>query len=74
MVYLNGGELKIYNGMRETTDVSTVPLDSKGSALVNVVFDHVTFVQSGEDALHALDFSVESEGEYVNSEPLRAMS
>ena len=72
VVYLKGGELKIYNGMRETTDVSTVPLDSKGSALVNVVFDHVTFVQSGEDALHALDFSVESEGEYVNSVPLRA--
>ena len=45
VVYLKGGELKIYNGMRETTDVSTVPLDSKGSALVNVVFDHVTFVQ-----------------------------
>ena len=72
IVYLKGGNLKIYNGLRETTDISTAPLDANGSALVSVLFDHVTFVQTGENALHALDFSVESEGEYVNSEPMQA--
>lgn len=72
IVYLKGGNLKIYNGLRETTDISTAPLDANGSALVNVLFDHVTYVQTGENALHALDFSVESEGEYVNSEPMQA--
>ncbi len=71
-VYLKGGNLKIYNGMRETTDIQSAPLDANGSALVNVIFDQVTFVQTGENALHSLDFSVESEGEYVTSNPLQA--
>lgn len=72
MVYLKGGKLKISNGMRETTDIQTVPLDANGSALVNVTFDQVTYVQTGDNALHSLDFSVESEGEYVSASPLRA--
>ena len=71
-VYLKGGNLKIYNGMRETTDIQSAPLDANGSALVNVIFDQVTYVQTGENALHSLDFSVESEGEYVTSNPLQA--
>ena len=71
-VYLKGGNLKIYNGMRETTDIQSVPLDANGSALVSVIFDQVTYVQTGENALHSLDFSVESEGEYVTSNPLQA--
>ena len=72
IVYLTGGNLKVYNGMRKTTDIFTMPLDSKGSALITATIDHVTFVQSGDNALHSLDFSVESEGAYINAEPLRA--
>ena len=71
-VYLRGGNLKVYNGMRQTTQIFTQPLDAKGQALVNVLFDHVTYVQTGDDALHSLDFSVESEGEFVNSQPMQA--
>ena len=72
VVYLTGGNLKVYNGLRKSTDIFTMPLDSKGSALINATIDHVTFVQTGDNALHSLDFSVESEGAYVNAESLRA--
>ena len=72
IVYLTGGNLKVYNGMRKATEIFTMPLDSKGSALINATIDHVTFVQTGDSALHSLDFSVESEGAYINAESLRA--
>ncbi len=72
IVYLTGGNLKVYNGMRKMTEIFSIPLDSRGSALINATFDHVTFVQKGDNALHSLDFSVESEGAYINAESLRA--
>jgi len=71
IVYLKGGKLKVYNGMRKTTDIFTQPLDAKGTAMVNVTFDHVTLVQTGDSALHSLDFSVETDGAFINSTPLR---
>ncbi len=72
IVYLTGGNLKVYNGLRKTTDIFTMPLDANGSALINATIDHVTFLQTGDNALHSLDFSVESEGDYINAESLRA--
>ena len=71
VVYLTGGNLKVYNGMRKTTDIFSIPLDSKGSALINATIDYVSYVQTGDNALHSLDFSVESEGAYINAESLR---
>ena len=72
IVYLKGGKLKIYNGLRASTEISEQPLDNSGAALVNVTFDHITLVQTGDSALHSLDFSVETDGAYVTSTPLRA--
>lgn len=71
MVNLKGGSLKVYNGMQETTSIKEYPLDQNGSALVDVLANHVTYVQDGDMALRQLDFSVESEGEYIEAEPLR---
>lgn len=72
MVNLKGGNLKVYNGMQETTGIKEYPLDQNGSALIDFVANHVTYVQDGDMALRQLDFSVESEGEYIEAEPLRA--
>ncbi len=72
VVYLKGGKLKVYNGLRAMTEITEQPLDNNGSALVNVTFDHVTLVQTGDSALHSLDFSVEADGAYITSTPMRA--
>lgn len=72
VVYLKSGNLKVYNGMQETTGIKEYPLDQNGSALVDFVANHVTYVQDGDMALRQLDFSVESDGEYIEAEPLRA--
>ena len=72
VVNIKGGNLKVYNGMQETTGIKEYPLDQSGSALVEVLANHVTYVQDGDMALRQLDFSVESEGEYIEAEPLRA--
>ena len=72
MVNLKGGNLKVYNGMQETTSIKEYALDQNGSALVDVLANHVTYVQDGDMALRQVDFSVESEGEYIEAEPLRA--
>ena len=72
VVNLKGGQLKVYNGMQETTSIKEYPLDQNGSALVDFTANHVTYVQDGDMALRQLDFSVLSEGDYIEAEPLRA--
>ena len=72
VVKLKAGNLKVYNGMQETTSIKEYPLDQNGSALVEVLANHVTYVHEGDMALRQLDFSVESEGDYIEAEPLRA--
>ena len=72
VVNLKGGNLKVYNGMQETTTIKEYPLDQNGSALVDFVANHVTYVQDGDMSLRQLDFSVQSDGEYIEAEPLRA--
>ena len=72
VVNLKGGKLKVYNGMQETTSIKEYSLDQNGSALVDVLANHVTYVHDGDMALRQLDFSVESEGDYIEAEPLQA--
>ena len=72
MVSLKGGMLKVYNGMQETTNIKQYALNQNGTALVDVLANHVTYVQDGDMALRQLDFSVESDGDYIEAEPLRA--
>ncbi|MBO7457697.1 MAG: hypothetical protein J6T80_00385, partial [Paludibacteraceae bacterium] len=72
VVKLKGGNLKVYNGMQETTSIKEYALDQNGSALVDVLANHVTYVHDGDMALRTLDFSVESEGDYIEAEPLHA--
>ena len=72
VVNIKSGKLKVYNGMQETTSIQEYLLDQNGSALVDFTANHVTYVQDGDMALRQLDFSVESEGEYIEAEPLRA--
>ena len=74
-VTLQGGTLKVYNGMHETsanTTIETHELDENGQAQISLPVDYVSFTKTGEDALRVLDLSVEYQGEYVESQALSA--
>lgn len=71
VVYIKNGTLKMHNGMRETTTMESFPLDENGSATVTALIDHVTYLQTGDNALHSLDFSVEHQNNYVSATSIR---
>ena len=72
-VRINGGTLKVYNGMHDATNtqVITKELDSLGQAEFTIPVDYVSFVRDDENVRRVLDLSVESEGEYVELQALR---
>ena len=63
-VRLSGGTLKVFNGFKsgKNTATETYPLDDKGEALINVEVDNLNLMATGDNALRALDLSVEREG------------
>ena len=71
VVYLRGGKLKMQNGMRENTDIAYYDLDQNGQAIATATIDHVTYLQTGDSALHSLDFSVETDGSHISSATIR---
>lgn len=71
-VDVQGGEVKITNGFKETAAPSTVTLDQNGKAIVDIIVDNVPFSLSGEDALRALDMSITVDGETVQANQIQA--
>ena len=74
-VRIQGGVLKVYNGMHEhngNTGIETKNLDQNGQTEINIPIDYVSFIKTGENALRVLDLSVEYEGAYVESQVLQA--
>ena len=73
-VRINGGTLKVYNGLHDTVSTQTVttPLNQQGEADITIPVDYVSFLKTGEQALRVLDLSVESDGQFVESEAFRA--
>lgn len=73
-VRIKGGNLKVYNGLHDAqnTQILSFELDSLGSVDFTIPVDYPSFVLTGEQALRVLDLSVESEGQYVESQPVRA--
>lgn len=73
-VRLQGGTLKVYNGMHDATntDIQTKELDSNGQVDITIPIDYVSFLKTGENALRVLDLSVEYQGAYVESQAIRA--
>ena len=73
-VRLKGGALKVYNGLHDAanTQRQTTYLDDNGETLISIPVDYVSFRKTGEDALRVLDLSLEYQGMYVESQPIRA--
>ena len=73
-VRINGGTLKVYNGLHEAsnTQIITMQLNAEGQADVTLPVDNVSYMKTGEDALRTLDISVESDGKYVEKQAFRA--
>ena len=73
-VRIQGGKLKVYNGMYDAanTEMETYDLDRNGERDITVPVNYVSFIKKGEEALRVLDLSVEYEGMYVQSQPVRA--
>jgi hypothetical protein len=73
-VPIRSGLLKVYNGMHDApaTEVFTKELDSLGQAVFSIPVDYASFILTDSNALRVLDLSVESEGQYVESQALRA--
>ncbi len=73
-VRINGGKLKIYNGMHDqrVTDVEVKSLDSLGQADITVPVNYISFIKTGEEALRVLDLSVEYKGMYIEKQAIRA--
>lgn len=71
VVMLTGCPVKIYNGLDDAGDVIEGTLDEKGTALFSLPAANADFSMTGEDALRTVDFSVLSNGAYVNATPLQ---
>ena len=73
-VRIKGGTLKVYNGMHDATntEIERYELDTMGHADISIPVDYVSFFKTGENALRVLDLSVEYEGDYVESQAIRA--
>ena len=73
-VRINGGKLKVYNGMHEAanTEVESYELDMNGQKDITIPVNYVSFMKTDESALRVLDLSVEYEGRYIESQPVRA--
>ncbi|MBO7459198.1 MAG: laminin G domain-containing protein [Paludibacteraceae bacterium] len=72
-VRLKNCNVRIYNGMHDsvTTQISEALLNTVGQVDITLPIDYVTFTKVGEMALRVIDFSVYSNGEYIESQPLR---
>ena len=73
-VAIRSGLLKVYNGLHDSivTQVLTQELDSLGQAVFSIPVDYASFILTDSNALRVLDLSVESEGQYVESQAVRA--
>ena len=73
-VRLQGGTLKVYNGLHDTknTEIQSHQLNAQGSATITLPVDYVSFIKTGDNALRALDLSVEYQGAYIESQAFRA--
>ena len=73
-VRISGGALKIYNGLHDEryTQIITDQLDAEGQKDVTLPVDYVSFLKTGEEALRVLDLSVETDGQYVESQAFKA--
>ena len=73
-VRLQGGTLKVYNGMHDSkdTEIRTMKLDANGQTSFTLPVNYVSFIKTEEDALRVLDLSVEYEGAYAESQAIRA--
>ena len=73
-VRIKGGKLKVYNGLYEATntEIESYDMDMNGQQDITVPVNYVSFMKTGEEALRVLDLSVEYEGMYVESQPIRA--
>ena len=73
-VRIKGGKLKVYNGMYDDTNTMTfdTPLNMDGQAKITIPVNYVSFLKTGTDALRVLDLSVESDGQYIEKQAVKA--
>lgn len=72
VVNLDAGKLKVRNGLESSVSEKEYELDSKGTAVIDVVAGNTTFSLTGEDALRSLTMQVFNDGYYYEAEPLQA--
>ena len=73
-VRIKGGTLTVYNGMYDSTNtqVFSKTLDTMGQAEFSIPVNYAAFTRSDTNVLRVLDLSVESNGEYIESQAVRA--
>lgn len=72
VVNLEAGKLKVRNGLESSVSEQEYELNSKGTALIDVVAGNTNFSLTDNDALRSLTMQVLSDGYYYEAEPLRA--
>ena len=71
---INGGTLTVYNGMYDSTNtqVFSISLDTLGKAEFSIPVNYASFTRGDANVQRVLDLSVESDGDYVESQAVRA--
>ncbi|MBO4811638.1 MAG: hypothetical protein J5552_08750 [Prevotella sp.] len=71
VVHLDGGFVTIRNGLISGTHRDTLSLDSNGEAVYTLRAAQRPYIQTGEEALYTVNFSMERDGVTYEAEPLK---
>ncbi len=74
VIPVDGGHIKIYNGLRNTpvTDTLSAQLLPGGEVDVTLTVDNISFGATTADALRTMDISAEVENDYIIYKPFKA--
>lgn len=72
VVLLDGGKLKVRNGLESSVSDAEYELDSLGTAVITIYADNPTFSLTEKEALRKLSMQVLSNGYYYDAKPLEA--
>lgn len=72
VVPLEGGQLKVRNGLVGNESETLLALSKDGKATISFIAANPTFSDTGEDALRSIRVQVENNGYYYENEELRA--
>ena len=71
-VKLSGGHVTIHNGLESLMHRDTLSLDKNGEAIYALKVAQRPYIQTGEDALFRLSFSLDRDGTHYEAEPIQA--